>query len=66
MCLFSLLLLGMKDGGYLGLPLSGAFRVRAEEKLPSAHNVTGKHSSEPRHPESMTLEFSHSFSKHSV
>lgn len=39
MCLFSLLLLGMKDGGYLGLPLSGALRVRAEEKLPSAHNV---------------------------
>lgn len=39
MCLFSLLLLGMNDGGYLGLPSSGAFRVRAEEKLPSAHNV---------------------------
>lgn len=39
MCLFSLLLLGMKDGGYLGLASSGAFRVRAEEKLPSAHSV---------------------------
>lgn len=38
-CLFSLLLLGMKDGGYLGLPSSGAFRVRAEDKLPSTHNV---------------------------
>lgn len=66
LCLFSLPLLGMKDGGYLGPPSSGAFRVRAEEKLPSAHNVTDKHSSKPRHPKSMTLEFSHSFSKHSI
>lgn len=27
---------------------------------------TGKHSSKPRHPKSMTSEFSHSFSKHSI
>lgn len=26
------------DGGYLSLPLSGASGMRAEEKLPSAHN----------------------------
>lgn len=31
-------LLVMRDGGYLGLPLSGASGMRAEEKLPSAHN----------------------------
>lgn len=31
-------LLGMRDGGYLGLPLSRASEMRAEEKLPSAHN----------------------------
>lgn len=31
-------LLGMTYGGYLSLPLSGASEMRAEEKLPFAHN----------------------------
>lgn len=36
-CLFSLHC-WEGDGGYLGLPLSGASGMRAEEKLPCAHN----------------------------
>lgn len=30
-------LLGIRDGGYLGLPKSRASGMRAEYKLPSAH-----------------------------
>lgn len=52
-------LLGIKDGGYLGLPLSGAFEMRAEEKLPSAH---GRLAGTPRVKSNLrTLDSSRSF-----
>lgn len=59
-------LLGMKDGGYLGLPLSGAFGVRAEEKLPFAHNRLASTPVSQKNPKSTTLDFSRSFSKHNT